>query len=77
VYSDEFLDIKEAEFMRHTLEREEAKKEQLRYRIWQLERELRWAVDELKPRFEDCYEEDAPERAHYNKAKALANGERS
>lgn len=40
VYSDEFLKKEDAEFARHTLEREEADNERLRYRIWQLEQVL-------------------------------------
>jgi hypothetical protein len=47
VYSDEFLDKKEAELTRHRLEREEASNEQLRYRVWQLERALREAYSHV------------------------------
>lgn len=36
-YSDELLKKEEAELLLHTLTREEADKEQLRYRVWQLE----------------------------------------
>jgi hypothetical protein len=75
VYSDEFLTKEEAESVRHTLEREESEKEQLRYRIWQLEQVLTWALDQLKPRFEEPYEEWAPERVEYNKAVRILNGE--
>jgi hypothetical protein len=43
IYSDYFEHEKEAEHARHTLESEESDKEQLRYRIWQLEQLLREA----------------------------------
>lgn len=76
-YSDEFDKRENADFVRHTMTREEAGKEQLRYRVWQLERELRWALGELHSRYEEPYDEDAPERAQYNKAKAMLTGESS
>lgn len=80
VYSDEFLDKKDAEFMRHTLQREEADKEQLRYRIWQLERALKEMCDE----WEDVipthiYDGDEPENSEarelLNRSRAVLNGE--
>ncbi|KVZ62241.1 hypothetical protein WL19_30130 [Burkholderia ubonensis] len=46
-YSDELLKKEEAELLLHTLTREEADKEQLRYRIWQLEQTLRDAYSHV------------------------------
>jgi hypothetical protein len=80
VYSDEFLDKKDADFMRHTLQREEAEKEQLRYRIWQLERALKEMCDE----WEDVipthiYDGDEPENSEarqlLNRSRAVLNGD--
>ncbi|MHA7322865.1 hypothetical protein ACX84T_09330 [Burkholderia pseudomallei] len=47
-YSDELLKREDAELLLHTLTREEADKEQLRYRIWQLEQANAKLLDSLK-----------------------------
>ncbi|KVL49995.1 hypothetical protein [Burkholderia territorii] len=73
-YSDELLRKEEAELLLHTLTREEADKEQLRYRIWQLEQQFTWAMSEIKERYEGPYEEWAPERARYNEALTVLRG---
>jgi hypothetical protein len=75
VYSDEFDNMVKAAYAAKAVENDEENKEQLRYRIWALEQQLKWALGELKPRYEEPYEEWAPERVEYNKALATLNGE--